>query len=56
MINYIQSNHSNLNLILIFYLKKFLEKNIKNIKKNGSSNEILNICNKNNIEIKRFYK
>ena len=27
---------------------------MKNIKKNGSSKEILNICNKNNIEIKDF--
>ena len=27
---------------------------MKNIKKNGSNKEILNICNKNNIEIKDF--
>ena len=54
MINYIQSNHTNLNFNTDILSKKFLEKTLKNIKKNGSSKEILNICNKNNIEIKDF--
>ena len=47
MINYIQSNHTNLNFNTDILSKKFLEKTLKNIKKNGSSKEILNICNKN---------
>ena len=54
MINYIQSNHTNLNFNTDILSKKFLEKTLKNIKKNNNSNEILNICNKNNIEIKDF--
>tara|TARA_B100000963_G_scaffold167869_1_gene145837 strand:- start:6690 stop:7616 length:927 start_codon:yes stop_codon:yes gene_type:complete len=54
MINYIQSNHTNLNFNTDILSKKFLEKTLKNIKKNNSSNEILNICNSNNIEIKDF--
>ena len=54
MINYIQSNHTNLNFNTDILSKKFLEKTLKNIKKNGSSKEILNICNKNNIEVKDF--
>jgi len=54
MINYIQSNHTNLNFNTDILSKKFLEKTLKNIKKNNNSNEILNICNTNNIEIKDF--
>ena len=54
MINYIQSNHTNLNFNTDILSKKFLEKTLKNIKKNGSTKEILNICNKNNIEIRDF--
>ena len=54
MINYIQSNHTNLTFNTDILSKKFLEKTLKNIRKNGNSKEILNICNKNNIEIKDF--
>tara|TARA_B100001287_G_scaffold254549_1_gene238041 strand:- start:227 stop:1153 length:927 start_codon:yes stop_codon:yes gene_type:complete len=54
MINYIQSNHTNLNFNTDILSKKFLEKTLNNIKKKGSSNEIIEICNKNNIEIKDF--
>ena len=54
MINYIQSNHTNLNFNTDILSKKFLEKTLKNIKKNNNSNDILNICNTNNIEIKDF--
>ena len=54
MINYIQSNHTNLNFNTDILSKKFLEKTLKNIKKNNNTNDILNICNTNNIEIKDF--
>ena len=54
MINYIQSNHTNLTFNTDILSKKFLEKTLNNIKKKGSSNEIIEICNKNNIEIKDF--
>lgn len=54
MINYIQSNHTNLNFNTDILSKKFLEKTLKNIKKNNNINDILNICNTNNIEIKDF--
>ena len=54
MINYIQSNHTNLNFNTDILSKKFLEKTLNNIKKKGNSREILEICNKNNIEIKDF--
>ena len=54
MINYIQSNHTNLNFNTDILSKKFLEKILNNIRKKGSSDEILQICNKNNIEIKDF--
>ena len=35
MINYIQSNHTNLNFNTDILSKNFLEKTLKNIKKNG---------------------
>ncbi len=54
MINYIQSNHTNLNFNTDILSKKFLEKTLNNIRKKANSNEILQICNKNNIEIKDF--
>ena len=54
MINYIQSNHTNLNFNTDILSKKFLEKTLTNIKKKGNSQEILDICLKNNIEIKDF--
>ena len=54
MINYIQSNHTNLNFNTDILSKKFLEKTLTNIKKKGNSQEILDICIKNNIEIKDF--
>jgi len=54
MINYIQSNHTNLNFNTDILSKKFLEKTLTNIKKKGNSQEILEICIKNNIEIKDF--
>ncbi len=54
MINYIQSNHTNLNFNTDILSKKFLEKTLKNIKKNNNSDDILKICNINNIEIKDF--
>jgi replication factor C subunit 3/5 len=54
MINYIQSNHTNLNFNTDILSKKFLEKTLNNIKKKANSQEILQICNKNNIEIKDF--
>ena len=54
MINYIQSNHTNLNFNTDILSKKFLEKTLNNIKKRSSSKEILEICSKNNIEIKDF--
>tara|TARA_B100000886_G_scaffold338333_1_gene300941 strand:- start:20749 stop:21675 length:927 start_codon:yes stop_codon:yes gene_type:complete len=54
MINYIQSNHTNLNFNTDILSKKFLEKTLNNIKKKGNSQEILEICIKNNIEIKDF--
>ena len=54
MINYIQSNHTNLNFNTDILSKKFLEKTLNNIKKKGNSHEILEICIKNNIEIKDF--
>ena len=54
MINYIQSNHTNLNFNTDILSKKFLEKTLNNIRKKASSDEILQICNKNNIEIKDF--
>ena len=54
MINYIQSNHTNLTFNTDILSKKFLEKTLKNIKKNNNSVDILNICNTNNIEIKDF--
>ena len=54
MINYIQSNHTNLNFNTDILSKKFLEKTLKNIKKNNNSDEILQICHQNNIEIKDF--
>ena len=53
MINYIQSNHTNLNFNTDILSKKFLEKTLNNIKK-GNRNEISEICFKNNIEIKDF--
>tara|TARA_B000000477_G_C6088000_1_gene226341 strand:- start:1275 stop:1853 length:579 start_codon:yes stop_codon:yes gene_type:complete len=54
MINYIQSNHTNFHFNTDILSKNFLEKILKNIKKNKNSNEIRNICIKNNIEIKDF--
>ena len=54
MINYIQSNHTNLNFNTDILSKKFLEKILNNIRKKANSDEILQICNKNNIEIKDF--
>ena len=54
MINYIQSNHSNLKFNTDILSQKFLEKILKNIKKNKNINEIHEICIKNNIEIKDF--
>ena len=54
MINYIQSNHTNLNFNTDILSKKFLEKTLKNLKKNNNSDEILQICHQNNIEIKDF--
>tara|TARA_B100001027_G_C16260169_1_gene328993 strand:- start:1265 stop:2191 length:927 start_codon:yes stop_codon:yes gene_type:complete len=54
MINYIQSNHTNLTFNTDILSKKFLEKTLNNIKKKGNSQEILEICIKNNIEIKDF--
>lgn len=54
MINYIQSNHSNLKFNTDILSQKFIEKILKNIKKNKNINEILEICIKNNIEIKDF--
>lgn len=54
MINYIQSNHTNLNFNTDILSKKFLEKTLNNIRKKANSDEILQICNKNNIEIKDF--
>ena len=54
MINYIQSNHTNLNFNTDILSKKFLEKTLNNIKKKANSQEILQIFNKNNIEIKDF--
>ena len=54
MINYIQSNHTNLNFNTDILSKKFLEKTLNNIRKKAGSYEILQICNKNNIEIKDF--
>ena len=44
MINYIQSNHTNLNFNTDILSKKFLEKTLNNIKKKGNSQEILEIC------------
>ena len=54
MINYIQSNHTNLTFNTDILSKKFLEKTLNNIRKKGNSKEILEICKKNNIEIKDF--
>jgi len=54
MINYIQSNHTNLNFNTDILSKKFLEKTLNNLRKKTGSHEILQICNKNNIEIKDF--
>jgi len=54
MINYIQSNHTNFHFNTDILSKKFLEKILKNIKKNKNSEEVLDICVKNNIEIKDF--
>lgn len=54
MINYIQSNHTNLNFNTDILSKKFLEKTLDNIRKKANIDEILQICNKNNIEIKDF--
>ena len=54
MINYIQSNHTNLNFNTDILSKNFLEKTLNNIRKKANSDEILQICNKNNIEIKDF--
>ena len=54
MINYIQSNHTNFHFNTDILSKNFLEKILKNIKKNKNSNEIHDICIKNNIEIKDF--
>ena len=54
MINYIQSNHSNLKFNTDILSQKFIEKILKNIKNNKNINEILDICIKNNIEIKDF--
>ena len=54
MINYIQSNHSNLKFNTDILSQKFLEKILKNIKRNKNINEIHEICIKNNIEIKDF--
>jgi len=54
MINYIQSNHTNFHFNTDILSKNFLEKILKNIKKNKNSYEIHDICIKNNIEIKDF--
>ena len=54
MINYIQSNHTNFHFNTDILSKNFLEKILKNIKKNKNSDEIHDICIKNNIEIKDF--
>jgi len=54
MINYIQSNNTNFHFNTDILSKKFLEKILKNIKKNKNSEEVLDICVKNNIEIKDF--
>lgn len=54
MINYIQSNHTNFHFNTDILSKNFLEKILKNIKKNKNSKEIHDICIKNNIEIKDF--
>ena len=54
MINYIQSNHTNFYFNTDILSKNFLEKILKNIKKNKNSDEIHDICIKNNIEIKDF--
>ena len=43
MINYIQSNHTNLNFNTDILSKKFLEKTLKNLKINNNSDEILQI-------------
>ena len=54
MINYIQSNHTNLNFNTDILSQKFLDKTLKNMKEKKNINEIQNICMKNNIEIKDF--
>lgn len=54
MINYIQSNHTNLNFNTDILSDKFLSKILNNIKKNKNTKDIIDICFRNNIEIKDF--